>query len=212
MFFLKAVNEAEWSVSLPDKAPLITRCCSGVTDPSRNVITHTCPLFPLVSICIYVPFGFHWGVDYCYNVRWCVWVPVLCVLAFVPKWIEQVITGPVPCVNQCPRVLFIQGTPHTFVWGSTTCLVTCLFGICPRALTRHAVIWWNNNPYCAFLRLSPDPFIPTWHWPRGLVNVDLFKGVTHIGYEKGDHTLVQNSWCSHARFNVACLEARLEVI
>jgi hypothetical protein len=29
MFFLKAVNEAEWTVSLPDKAPLIARCSSG---------------------------------------------------------------------------------------------------------------------------------------------------------------------------------------
>ena len=29
MFFLKAVNEAELTVSLPDKAPLIARCSSG---------------------------------------------------------------------------------------------------------------------------------------------------------------------------------------
>ena len=29
MFFKKAVNEAEGTVSLTDKAPLIARCCSG---------------------------------------------------------------------------------------------------------------------------------------------------------------------------------------
>ena len=29
MFFLKAGNEAELTVSLPDKAPLIARCSSG---------------------------------------------------------------------------------------------------------------------------------------------------------------------------------------
>ena len=29
MFFKKAVNEAEGTVSLPDKAPLIARCSSG---------------------------------------------------------------------------------------------------------------------------------------------------------------------------------------
>ena len=29
LFFLKAVNEAEWTISLPDKAPLIARCSGG---------------------------------------------------------------------------------------------------------------------------------------------------------------------------------------
>ena len=32
----------------------------SVTDPSGTFITHTCPLFPLISTCISVPFGFHW--------------------------------------------------------------------------------------------------------------------------------------------------------
>ena len=32
----------------------------------------------------------------------------------------------------------------------------------------------------------------------GLVNIDLFKGLTHIGYGERDHTVVRNSWCSHA--------------
>ena len=88
-----------------------------ITDPSGTFIMHTCPLFPLISTCISVPFGFHWAVVYCYNVRWCVGVPVLCVLAFVPLWIVQMITGLIPCVNHCARVLFIRGTPRSFVLG-----------------------------------------------------------------------------------------------
>ena len=32
----------------------------------------------------------------------------------------------------------------------------------------------------------------------GLVNADLFKGLTHIGYGERDHTVIQNGWCSHA--------------
>ena len=46
----------------------------------------------------------------------------------------------------------------------------------------------------------------------GLVNVDLFKGLTHIGCRKRDHTVVRNSWCSHACLSVLCLEASLEVV
>ena len=49
-------------------------------------------------------------------------------------------------------------------------------------------------------------------FPCGLVNVDLFKGLTHIGYGERDHTVVRNSWCSHACFSVTCLEANIEVI
>ena len=30
-------------------------------------------------------------------------------------------------------------------------------------------------------------------WPSDLVNVDLFKGLTHIGYGEGDHTVIRNS-------------------
>ena len=30
------------------------------------------------------------------------------------------------------------------------------------------------------------------------VNVNLFKGLTHIGYGEHDHTVILNSWCSHA--------------
>jgi hypothetical protein len=41
---------------------------------------------------------------------------VLCVLALVPLWIAQMITGLVPCVNHCVLVLFIQGT-HLFCLG-----------------------------------------------------------------------------------------------
>ena len=36
-----------------------------------------------------------------------------------------------------------------------------------------------------------------------LVNVDLFKSLTHIDYGVCDHTVVQNIWCSPACFNVA---------
>lgn len=43
--------------------------------------------------------------------------------------------------------------------------------------------------------------------PSGLVNVYLFKGLTHIGFGGRDHTVVRNSWCSHVWFSVACLEA-----
>jgi hypothetical protein len=34
-----------------------------VTDPSGTFIAHTSPLFPLICICIFVPFGFHWVVN-----------------------------------------------------------------------------------------------------------------------------------------------------
>jgi hypothetical protein len=43
-----------------------------------------------------------------------------------------------------------------------------------------------------------------------LVNINLFKGLTHIGYGERDHTVVQNSWCSHVWFNVASLKASIE--
>ena len=49
-------------------------------------------------------------------------------------------------------------------------------------------------------------------WPYSLVKVDLFKGLTHIGYEERDHTVVWNSWCSHACFSVAGLEVRKKCI
>jgi hypothetical protein len=44
------------------------------------------------------------------------------------------------------------------------------------------------------------------------VNVDLFKGLAYIGYGERDHTVVWNSWCSHACFSVACLEASIKGI
>ena len=37
------------------------------------------------------------------------------------------------------------------------------------------------------------------------MNVDLFKGLAHIGYGERDHTVVQNIWCALAWFSVACL-------
>ena len=50
-------------------------------------------------------------------------------------------------------------------FGSQPCVLhTCLFGLCPHALTWHAVIWVNKKPCYLFLRLYPDPFIPTWQY------------------------------------------------
>jgi hypothetical protein len=48
---------------------------------------------------------------------------VLCVLAFVQLWIALMITGLVLCDNHCAPVLFIRGTPHSFVWVSTLCVI-----------------------------------------------------------------------------------------
>jgi hypothetical protein len=45
-----------------------------------------------------------------------------------------------------------------------------------------------------------------------LVNVDLFESLTHIGCGECYHTVICNSWCSHACFSVTCLEASIEVI
>ena len=131
--------------------------------PPGTFITHNCPLYPLISTCISVPFGSHWAVDYCYNVHWCVWVPVLCVLAFMPLWIAQMITGRIQCVNHCVRVSFIRGTPLSFVWVSTLCFYSvfvwssspCLY------MVRHN-LGLNKKPYYAFLSLSPESFMPTW--------------------------------------------------
>jgi hypothetical protein len=46
----------------------------------------------------------------------------------------------------------------------------------------------------------------------GLVNVNLFKSLAHIGYGEHYHTVVLNSWCSNAWFSVACLEVNIEGI
>ena len=48
---------------------------------SGTFLTPTCPLFPLISTCISVPFGFHWAVDYCYYVHLCVCVST-CAVCF----------------------------------------------------------------------------------------------------------------------------------
>ena len=36
----------------------------------------------------------------------------------------------------------------------------------------------------------------------GLVNVKLFKDLTHIGYGECDHVVVRNRWCSHSGFSI----------
>ena len=107
---------------------------------SGTFITHTCPLFPLISTCISVPFGFHWALHICYNVHWCVWVPVLCILGF---------RALVDCADDCrSRVLIIVCMCYIFevllalLFGFQPCVfVTCLFGLRPRAFTRQAIIW-----------------------------------------------------------------------
>jgi hypothetical protein len=85
-----------------------------------------CPLFTIVlSIIVTMSIG----------------VPVLCVLAFVPLWIAQMFTGLVPCVNHCARVLFIRGTPHTFVLGFYPVFCYVFVWSLSRSFTQHAVIW-----------------------------------------------------------------------
>jgi hypothetical protein len=94
-----------------------------------------------------------------------VWVPVLCVLAFVPLWIAQMITGLVPCVNHCARVLFIQGSPRSFVWVLNLCI--CY------------VFVWSSSPclYTKFKKLLRIPasvsqsFMPTWQLIEMLHNM-----------------------------------------
>ena len=48
--------------------------------------------------------------------------------------------------------------------------------------------------------------------PSVRANVDLFKGLAHIGYGERDHTVIRNSWYSHACFSVAFLEASINGI
>lgn len=43
-------------------------------------------------------------------------------------------------------------------------------------------------------------------------NVNLFRGLTHIGYGEHDNTVFRNSWCSHTWFSVACFKASTEGI
>ena len=114
-----------------------------VTDPSGTFITHTWLLFPVINNCVCVSLVHHRPVDYRFNVRWGVWVSVLCVLAFVPLWIAQMIMGLVLCVNHCVLLLIISGTPRSFVlvfypvfcivfvWSSSPCLYTahCNLGV-----------------------------------------------------------------------------------
>ena len=106
-----------------------------VTDPSGTFITPTCPLFPLISICIYVSFGFHGYVDYCSHVRW--WCEDLTVGAAVMPFYILCIMGIVPC-------------------RSTRFILSLLFGYSPVFCIR-VCFGYIKNPYCVFLRLSPNP-------------------------------------------------------
>jgi hypothetical protein len=99
----------------------------------------------LFLLSLYMSFVYHGAVNYCHNVRWCVWVPVLCVWAFVPLWIAQMITGLVPCDNHCALVLSIQGAPCSFVWVSTLCFCYLFVWSSSRAFTEHDVIWCVIN-------------------------------------------------------------------
>jgi hypothetical protein len=68
-----------------------------------------CPLFTMVlSIIVTMSIG---ACEYLCCVFW----------AIMPLWIAQMITGLVPCDNHCALVLFILGTPWSFVWVSTLC-------------------------------------------------------------------------------------------
>jgi hypothetical protein len=104
-----------------------------VTDPSGTVIMHTWPLFPLISNCIRVPFVHHCPVDYCYNVRWsCEILWLSCHLYCADDY------GSCPVLYHCALVLFIRGTPRTFVWVSTLCFVY-VFG-------------WSSSPCLSMAR------------------------------------------------------------
>ena len=86
----------------------ILSCHYIVTDPSGTFIMHTCPLFPLISTCISVPFGFYRAVDYCSRVHW--WCEYLCVGAAVMlRAIYIVYYGNRP-------VAFNRVYPRSFVW------------------------------------------------------------------------------------------------
>ena len=72
--------------------------------------------------------------------------PVLCVLAIVPLWIAQMITGLVPC-GIIVRLCYLFEDLLALLFGFLLCvLYTCLFGLHPCAFTRHAVIWEIKNP------------------------------------------------------------------
>ena len=83
---------------------------------------------------------------------------VCCVFcAFVALWMEQMTTGLVPCVNHHARVLFIQGTPRSFVWVSTLCLCyVFVWSSSPCLYTARRNLGLNKKNYYAFLRLSPE--------------------------------------------------------
>ena len=64
---------------------------------------------------------------------------MLCVLAFVPLWIAQMITGLVLIIVRLCYLLKVLLT--LLFWVSTLCFVYCLLGLRPLAFTRHAIIW-----------------------------------------------------------------------
>ena len=49
-------------------------------------------------------------------------------------------------------------------------------------------------------------------WLAHALNINLLKGLIHIGYKERDHEVVRKSLCSHVWFSVACLEASIEGI
>ena len=96
----------------------------SVTDPSRTV------LFPVISNCVNVPFVYHCPVDYCYNVSWCMWVPVLWCVGFrgiygLCRWLR--FSSRVESLCACvllvsSRCIFLM-YPRSFVRVSTLCFV-----------------------------------------------------------------------------------------
>ena len=83
---------------------------------------------------------------------------------------------------------------------------------------------WNRPSFCwkVHLIVSLLPLSLSWlEWilqstiqkcSYRIVNLNLFKGLIHIGYGERDHTVIPNSWCSHAWFSVACLKSSIEGI
>ena len=130
--------------------------------PLELFFTHTWPLIPVISNCISLPLVYQCPVDYCYNVRWFVWVPVLCVLGFVPLWIAQMISS---CVLIIVRLCYLFEALLALLFGFLTCV---LYSVClvfvPLPLHSTLYFGYNKNPYYAFLHLSPDPIQVELFW------------------------------------------------
>ena len=113
------------------------------------------------------PLFHHWAVDYCSNVRWSCEYLYLVVLDFLPLVLCNKVTSRVVSLCACVSgLVFIRGTPRSFVWVSTLCFVY--------------VYYWSSSPclYMARCNLGRE-ILKTIKHSCGFLPI-LYTNVTHI--------------------------------